>query len=280
MKKRLSIFLVMLFSLVFMSSHSKANYISYSNYPYRIINFADQEWLTESYMSEKSFPGPNYYSNAEDHVWVDNRGFLNLTIQENEFGQWLCSSVKSIQIARYGIHRFKIIGNLEDLDKNVVVGMFLYRVDPMQPEQRAEVDIELSSWGFPKDTPEGTINASSNVHYVLWEPWIDIDSPKVQSSDSFWMNMPRGTHTTHELTWHPKTLSFMSYHGHSPTNPNKKVARFFELSNVKYDSWALPKEDEKMHLLINFWIHESDHPSDLQKQSIRIKYEFEPYQEP
>lgn len=280
MKKSTSLVIVILMAILFMSSQGTAQFSNNQYHAPRIIDFADQKWLIETYMNEKSYPGPNFYSNDENHVWVDNKGFLNLTIQKNEFGQWACSSVKSLVPAKYGIHRFKVIGNLEDLDKNVVVGMFFYRVDPMFPDQRSEVDIELSSWGFPKDTPEGTIHPSSNVHYVLWEPWTNVTSPKVQSSESFWMDMPRGTHTSHELSWHPKTLSFMSYYGHSSTNPNKKVANYFELSNTKSDSWVLPKEDEKMHLLINFWLHESDHPFCLQNQNIKIKYEFEPYQEP
>lgn len=274
-----SLVLLLICTFMFIASPSIAKFSNPDTASQRVIDFADQEWLIESYMTEKSYPGPNYYSNEEAHVWVDNHDFLNLTIQQNEFGQWVCSSVKSLVPAKYGIHRFKVIGNLEDLDKNVVVGMFFYRVDPYNPEQRAEVDIELSSWGFPKDTPDGTIQASSNVHYVLWEPWTNNTSPVVQSSESFWMDMPRGTHTTHELSWHPKTLSFISYYGHSHNNPNKKVARYFELSNHKSDTWILPKEEEKMHLLINFWLHESDHPSSQQKQTIKIKYEFEPYQE-
>jgi hypothetical protein len=280
MKKKTSLILIILSSLMLVSSQSIAKNTNQESSSPRIIDFAEQQWIIESYMSDKSYPGPNYYSNDEAHVWVDNKGFLNMTIQQNEFGQWVCSSVKSVLPAKYGIHRFKVIGNLEDLDKNTVIGMFFYRIDPYSPDQRAEVDIELSSWGFPKDTPDGTINASSNVHYVLWEPWSNDTTPVVQSSESFWMDMPRGTHSTHELTWHPKTLSFLSYFGHSPNNPNKKVARYFELSNNKADTWVLPKEDEKMHLLLNFWLHESDHPASMQSQSIKIKYEFEPYQEP
>ncbi len=286
MRKRIWIFFVLFFVFFSNSSFSISrnhpnkshDNLTFFNSNHRIIEFADQFWHVESYMDEKVNPGPNYFSDDEDLVWVDNHGFLNLTIKQNSAGEWLCSSIKSIEAASYGTHRFKIIGNLETLDKNLVLGLFMYRIDQDNPNLRAEVDIELSTWSFPTHIENELIHPTANAHYTLWKPWTDFCEPQPYAVEPFMVKMPRGTHTTHEIYWDSRSLSFLSYHGHAPTNPNKKIIHSLDLPYDRSDSWVIPHENEKMHIMINFWICSgNDAPSDENKEHhFKVKYEFEP----
>ncbi len=284
--KRMKNLIIFTFSLLFILSflinkdiianHStsiKPNFYDAS----RIIEFSDQKWLVESYMDEKVYPGPNYFSSSEDHVWIDQRGFLTLNIQQNPSGKWMSSSVKSLKPAQYGIHRFRVIGNIEKMDKNTVLGLFMYRIDPNFPDKRAEVDIEFSTWGLPYETNEGTIKAKTNGHYTLWNPWNDGETPKPHSVESFWVRMPRGTHTMHEIIWTENKIEFNSYHGHAVNNPNRVVINQFTIVNDENKDPIIPHENDNMHIMLNFWIHGyNSAPYEDNNHQMKIKYEFEP----
>jgi hypothetical protein len=86
--------------------------------------------------------GPNCWSDSEQSVWVDS-GQLHLKIREVN-GTWYCAEVYTKACTQYGMHRFYVIKDdplLDNLDKNVVAALFLYKDD------QNEVGIEFAKWG-------------------------------------------------------------------------------------------------------------------------------------
>ncbi|MBN1155200.1 hypothetical protein JXB12_09815 [candidate division KSB1 bacterium] len=103
----------------------------------RIIHFAGCDWYVRGGFGG---PGPNYWSDSDESVWLDDDGRLHLRIRY-EGARWYCAEVYTTKYTTYGEHRFLIEGDPELFDKNVVLGLFTYAND------EAEIDIEFSRWG-------------------------------------------------------------------------------------------------------------------------------------
>lgn len=104
----------------------------------RVIQFAGRSW--EVKRGRHLGPGPNNWSDAEEHVRLDDKGHLNLAIAQTG-GRWQCAEVVATQSLGYGVYRWVISGDLPALDPRVVLGLFVYEND------RREIDFELSRWG-------------------------------------------------------------------------------------------------------------------------------------
>ena len=114
----------------------------------RRIEFAGRTWEIKS--GPRLGPGPNRWSDAEDAVWCDDQG-LHLTITKRDTG--FHSTEVMAASAGYGEYVFVIGGDLAHLDRNAVLGCFLYQSDT------EEVDFELATWGKPHDLDKGFLNA-------------------------------------------------------------------------------------------------------------------------
>ena len=88
-------------------------------------------------------PGPNHW--AADQAWVDPQGRLHLEIAKDATGKWRCAEVTSDKSLGYGEYRFTISGPLNDLDANIILGLFTYLNDAN------EIDFELGRWGRAAD---------------------------------------------------------------------------------------------------------------------------------
>jgi hypothetical protein len=103
-----------------------------------------------------SGPGPNSWD--ENNVWVDQDGYLHLTIT-NRGGQWYCSQVSMAGRLGFGRYQFWVIGRIDKFDPNVVFGLFNYPTPDVGPDGTHEIDIEFADWGKPK-APIG--------NYTVW----------------------------------------------------------------------------------------------------------------
>lgn len=129
-------------------------------------------------------PGPTTFSNSEDHVWIDARGFLHMTVKKRD-GVWTGSELMSKSDAKYGSYEFEIEA-LKAFDPNLVFGFFSWDRNP--GANNREIDIELSQWGKP-DSPLGwftvqpydtkgnqhsfaLLQSSSHRFRLTWQPGI------------------------------------------------------------------------------------------------------------
>lgn len=117
----------------------------------REIAFAGYQWEVKS-SNGKTGPGPNYFSNATDAVWVDPAG-LHLTIRKGARNRWQSTEVINRQSLGYGTYEWTLATRVDALDPNVVLGLFTWNDAPDYAHR--ELDIELARWGNAADPTNG-----------------------------------------------------------------------------------------------------------------------------
>ena len=104
----------------------------------RTITWAGLTWEVKNGLLG---PGPNYFSDATDMVWVDASNRLHLAIKQDPgSGQWLTSQVNLTQSLGHGLYLFALGSTVDVLDPQMTLGLFTY--DPNAPTSNyREIDI-------------------------------------------------------------------------------------------------------------------------------------------
>jgi hypothetical protein len=285
MKKNLHFVKFVTASLIFLFIATCIPSLSYSD-SNRIITFAEQEWVVQDSFWKQINPGNNYFSSDEKSVFVDDDGKLHLIARYDiNLGSWVCAQISSLENAKYGTHTFIVENNLEKLDRNLVLGIFLYKSDQDNCTKRAEIDLEFSKWGFPKEIENGeTIDIDNNSWYVLWPEWEEGESPEPQTIDGFMLKMEDYEYSLHQIQWEDYYLSFRSY----VYNP---ILRRIEDLLMQYPYYQaeymqkkitdpdifIPAESDKMKIMFNLWIIDGEiepHDKDINEIEIVLQYSY------
>lgn len=210
----------------------------------RIISFSGYDWVVSTTGGRKAGPGPNYFNDSEENVWVDDRGRLHMKITYRD-GRWNCSRVELAQHTGYGRYIFYLSTRPDSLDKQVVWGLYTYKND------EEEIDIEFSRWG---------IDNNHEAQYVI-QP-----SYKPGNKARFRTDLD-GRYSTHLFEWSKKRIDFASYHGHrkEPVSENQIIARwsYFGADNP-------PDSDERLKM--NLWLFRGTPPSDGREAEVIIDH--------
>lgn len=218
----------------------------------RFITFSGYEWEVKS-SGFPVGPGPNYFSGNEEDVWVDENDQLHMRIAQRD-GHWYCTEVFTTEPLGYGIYTFTLASRVDELDKNVILGLFTW--DDAAPEHNyCEIDIEFSRWGE---------EAGDNSQFVV-QPW-----GHTGNRHRFNMNL-RGDYSTHSFDWGLDNIQFSSFHGReSPPDPGDEVESWL------YTGVDIPPEGEG-NARINLWLLDGNPPSDGETVEIVIEaFEFVP----
>jgi hypothetical protein len=121
-------------------------------YPDR-VTWSGATWSIKSSRSAVG-PGPNLFSLA--NVSVDSAG-LHLKVAKDGTGKWSCAEVIGPASLGYGTYTFKLASRVDNLDPNVVLGLFTW--SDRAPYAHREIDIEFARWGSAADP--------TNAQYVV-----------------------------------------------------------------------------------------------------------------
>jgi len=190
----------------------------------RTLVFAGQTWGVRS---GDGNPGNGCWSDSPQSVWVDAAGQLHLVMRQVN-GRWCQAEVFALDPAREGRHRWRV-QSLHALDRNAVLGMFLYRehptvggscatdLCPYHPDANAcicEIDIELTAAFEGTTCAGGAIPPGTRATYTV-QPGATAQScasmpvdPTVASSYGFNWRDPRSA-----------TVSFASWKGDCSRGP-------------------------------------------------------------
>ena len=158
------------------------------------INFAGHSW---SVKNEYQGPGPNYFSDANDVVWVDSNDHLHMNIK-NKYGYWFCSEIINDLSFGYGTYIYTLKSRVDLIDLNAILGLFTW--DTFAPDNNyTEIDFEFGRWQVP---------ANDNSQYVI-QPW---NTPGNRHRFDIDYSGPTET-TTHTMTWRASGIYFTSYYG-------------------------------------------------------------------
>jgi len=208
----------------------------------RKITFSGYNWTVRTTNEQLQGPGPNYFGDSNESVWLDNDGFLHLKVIYNN-SKWYCAEIYSDLSFGYGTYTFRLSPGFEDLDVNVVVGLFTYLDD------ENEIDIEFARWGQ---------TGASNGQYTI--------QPASSFGNLYQYNLAEtGEKSVHSFTWCAEYIRFWSAWGSSMSyNAEKLIAEWY------YTGADNPAPStERVHL--NFWLMSGLAPIDSLETEIIIE---------
>lgn len=217
----------------------------------RVISFSGYEWWVKASLFPVG-PGPNYFADGKENVWVDSLGQLHLKITKRN-ATWHCSEVILKQSLGYGRYIFKIASKVGQINENAVLGLFTWDNDGCTEFYR-EIDIEFSRW---------SVVADPNAQYVI-QPW------DRAGNRNRWMIPPTLNLSTHGFVWRPDSIDFVSAKGHLSGIPSDSIIYFW-----RYKRPTVPKPG-KESVRINLWLNNGRPPSDDKEIEVIItKFEYD-----
>lgn len=213
----------------------------------RTIDFAGRRWAVKDSAGAPWGPGPNVFSDAAEHVWVDADGRLHLRIAPVD-GVWRCAEVIATDSLGYGNYRFVLDSPVDAFDPNVVLGLFTW--DDRRASNHREIDIEFARWGDAA--------AASNAQYTV-QPYT---TPGNQLA---WrLNAGYGS-STHSFRWAPGRIDFASSAFGNPL----QAWTYSRRNGVPRPGGETPR--------INLWLFRGAPPLDARPVEVIVRaFEFAP----
>jgi len=213
----------------------------------RTLSFSGYRWFVKGAASPVG-PGPNYFGDTTDNVWVDDAGALHLRIGQKN-GRWHCAEIGSIESFGYGTYVFQLAPGADRIDPNAVLGLFTWETLPQHNNR--EIDIEISRWSQP---------GLDNCQFVI-QPYDRHGN--IHRFDLTLADRP----STHSFQWTPQAISFESRLGDSEGDL---------LHSWTYTGADIPAPgNEKARL--NLWLFNGAPPSDGQPIEVVVtKFLFIP----
>ena len=237
-------------------THDELQWQGFGN---RIIEFSGYAWRAKQ--GGLFGPGNNYFSESEDNIRVDEKGRLHLRITQRD-GKWYCPELVLVNPLGYGDYIFKTVGRVDQLDRNVILGFFIWEYQESYLSNNVynganEFDIEFGRWKDPKRLPA----------QFACQPW------QTQGNEHHFDLRLEGADakSTHAFRWRPGAIDGRSWHGH------REVPRSSEM----VESWTYAGKDvprlEAPRVHLNLWCIEEP-PADRQEQEVVLsEFKFIPW---
>jgi hypothetical protein len=185
-------------------------------------------------------PGPNIFSKT--NVSVDANKFLHLRITKDASNRWTTAEVISPTSYGYGTYAFTVGTRLDQLDPNVVLGLFTW--SDKAPYAHREIDVEVARWGSAADP--------TNAQFVV-QPY---DKPN---------HLRRFTETSairtvQQFTWRAGVVSFVS----------RRLDTGATVASYTYSGAGVPVPgDERVRL--NLWLYGGAAPTNGQAVDVTVE---------
>lgn len=212
----------------------------------RTISFSGYTWTVRN-ETGTSGPGPNYWSNSTSSVWVDASGWLHIKLRKDAAtGHWLAAELYSNTNFGYGTYTWQVEGRVDQLDKNVVFGLFNYKSGA---DGLHEVDIEFARWGN---------NAWPNYNYTVYPSHTNTPA---NVSSTYELSLT-GTYTTHSFTRTSSGVSFLGHYGFTNAASNA----FYPWSTPA----GFPVSTLSLPVHMNLWLFNGSAPSNGQEVELIV----------
>ena len=222
------------------------------------LKFAGREWEVRA--AGKGGPGPNQWNPA--NVWVDKAGMLHLKITHitgkvnPTQAAWQCAELTSKERLGMGRYQFQVIGRVDRLDQNVVLGLFDYPTPDVGVDATNEIDIEFARWGNPK-WPNGNFTIYPSVgERGKNDSYTYTFALEGADKDAF---------TTHRFTRFGDKVTLQSLYGHRDDDQQQFATWVY----APPDKRLIPQKPIPVH--INLWLFQGKVPTDGREVEIVIK---------
>lgn len=248
-------------------------YVTRTNPSERTVAFSGLTWSVTANPAELN-PGPCYFSDSSNNVFVDAHGWLHLKLTDNG-GTWNCVQVVSQQAFAYGKYTFHLSSDVSDLDPNVVVGLFTWSDDPLYSgaispwvnspsgsvPSHGELDVEFSKFGNASDV--------NNAQFVV--------QPYTNPNALLRFQMPSGLNgSTHIIQWDPTGIAFQSLQS------NGAVIQSYSCPGAvpppaDIGGWPGP-DPSPQGVRLNVWLYNGQPPTNGQPVEVVVKsFKFVPF---
>jgi hypothetical protein len=187
--------------------------------PPRQLSFAGYEWSVKC--GAPLGPGPNPFSQSEDHVWVDGSGWLHLTVA-NYRDLWWSTEIVLDESLGHGTYLFTVESRIDGLDPKMVLGLFTWDGDAPQHAYR-EIDFEFNP---ALENVLGCPCLSGNGQYAI-QPVDGSVCPGTCAENLRRLDIDYtgpSEATTHVMTWRADSIDFRSSYGGFPALPENSIA--------------------------------------------------------
>jgi hypothetical protein len=193
-------------------------------------------------------PGPNQWDPR--NISVDELGRLHLSIEFRD-GMWTTAEIWTPDSFGFGRYQWFVEGTLDQLDRNIVLGLFTYPPASVGPDTTNEIDIEIARWGNALYDP---------LNFNVWPA----QTGYAPTGMTFPMTLS-GTNTTHRFEWRTDSIAFGSYHGFRSDNANPiGMWTYAPVDNTV----RIPQAPVPLH--INFWLFQGSAPANGQRADVVI----------
>ena len=215
------------------------------------LRFSGYDWMVRP--PGKGGPGPNHWSDT--NAWVDAAGRLHLKICQQQ-GAWYCAEVYTQQRLGFGQYQWWVTGRMDNLDKNVVFGLFNYPPADVGSDGTNEIDIEIAKWRR-QDAPNG--------NFSVWPR-----REKLAGQHQRFAITYDGSNTTHRFNWQRESVLFQCLAGHC-SGAGEEIGRWAYQPAEHRD--YIPQHP--MPVRMNLWLSKGLAPSDGHEIEIVIaRFEF------
>ena len=191
--------------------------------PTRFFHWSGFDWTVKTSTSPVG-PGPNYFSDSTNNVFVDAQGRLHLKIT-NDGGIWHCAEVVTESTPGYGTYAFHLGSDINSLDPDITLGLFTWSNESDFSDR--EMDNECGRWENPLDY--------ANSQFVL--------QPYYVPSHLVRYRVPAfTTNAVPSFNWQTNSITYICNTGTNPVTAiiaNKLVNGSFESGSVSAaSSWT------------------------------------------
>lgn len=210
----------------------------------RIIPFSGFYFTVKK--ADLAGPGPNYFSDSTDNVWLGSDGSLHLKVTYRD-GHWYCGEVFLDRSLGYGAYTYHLASRVDSLDYNLVFSGFTYG------SATNELDIEWSRY----------LANPYNMQYVV-QPW-NIAGNIVRFA------MPKVQYSSHRIEWRADKVVFTSWRGLSGEPITDSL-----INTWTYTGASIPVPGiERMHF--NLWLINGNSPTNNQSTEVIVTgFHFKP----
>lgn len=214
----------------------------------KVINWSGYSWMVRNQTS--SGPGPNLWSDANAFLDVD--GNLHLKITHTSQG-WQCVELTSELTFPPSNFQWQVASRVDQLDRNVVVGLFMYPPNGLAPDGTNEIDIEFAQWADPNN---------QRLFYTLFPK----DSQLPHVSAALEMNNLPGP-STHRFKWNTTSIYYQSLRGYQPRDSSSDTFASW-ITPAKYIN-EVPTMNLSVHM--NVWLFQGKPPTDSNEVEVVLK---------
>ncbi len=232
------------------------------------VRFSGWTWDVKAGPAQQG-PGPNFFSERTEDIFLDGNGYLHMRIAEHE-GTWFSTELVSRDTVGFGRYRWVVEGDFENIPNNTVLGLFTWNTQSFFEEANSEVDIEFAKWFDPANK-----SLHMSVQPVNFGPYYPERSFAAPTQDGDLIGV-----STHEFVWTDSLITWTSWAGEGTSGRVIAQWQFDSISNparVKNEGGQasrpvrIPKPLNNTNVRMNYWMLGGIPPSDGREHEVIIR---------